>query len=218
VLDSLPSHGSCHPEESCRPPPRPVSSSGFPLAQWSRRDGLPPSLYGHYSASTLLRGSPSLSVASVLSPLWFKPLLAFPLTATARFPRSIQPPRPGSAHLYAGCRSVRKQVSPELIPRSSNHRGFDIVFIFSTRTMVPLRSSSWKSPDPIKLRLFLHRSPPHPLEHSSGRRFESNSCKSVRGALPHQLYSYTKQSALRAACFARGTVRKSTSTRVEAGA
>src|SRR5262249_15256354 len=32
VRDSLPSHGSCHPEESCRPPPQPVSSSRFQLA------------------------------------------------------------------------------------------------------------------------------------------------------------------------------------------
>ena len=38
-----------------------------------------------------------------------------------------------AAHLYAGCRSVRKQVSPELIPRSSDYRGFDIVLYFSTR-------------------------------------------------------------------------------------
>ena len=126
VRDSLPSHGSCHPEESCRPPPQPASSSGFPLAQWSWRDGLPPSLNGHYSASSLLRGSPPLDVASVLSFSWFTPLGSFPLTSTPRFPRSIQPPLPGSAHLYAGCRSVRKQVSPELIPRSSNYRGFDI--------------------------------------------------------------------------------------------
>jgi hypothetical protein len=42
----------------------------------------------------------------------------------------MQPPLPGSAHLYAGCRPVRKQVAPELIPRSSNYRGFDIVRYF----------------------------------------------------------------------------------------
>ena len=61
-----------------------------------------------------------------------------------------------------------------------------------TKTVVPLRSSSWKSPDPIELGLFLLRSPPNSLERSSGRWFESNSCKSVRGALPHRLYSYVK--------------------------
>jgi hypothetical protein len=36
-------------------------------------------------------------------------------------------PLPGSAHPYAGCRSVRKQVPPELIPRSSDDRRFDLV-------------------------------------------------------------------------------------------
>ena len=30
---------------------------------------------------------------------------------------------PLARHLYAGCRSVPKQVSPGLIPRSSNYRG-----------------------------------------------------------------------------------------------
>src|SRR6266567_3121920 len=51
-----------------------------------------------------------------------------------RFPRSVPPPLPGSAHLYAGCHSVRKQVAPEFVPRSSNYRGFDSVLtIFDTR-------------------------------------------------------------------------------------
>lgn len=192
--DSLPSHGSCHPNESCRPPSEPAGSSCFQLAHYGPDvDDPPPSLHGRYSASSLLRGSPPLDVASVLSPSWFTPLVAFPLASTPRFPRSIQPPLPGSAHLYAGCRSVRKQVAPELIPRSSNYHGFDIVLtLFDTKTVVPLRSSSWKSPDPIESGLFLLRSPPHSLEHSSGRWFESYSCKSVRGAYPHQLYSCAK--------------------------
>lgn len=42
----------------------------------------------------------------------------------------MQPPLSGSAHLYAGCRSVRKQVPPELVPESSNYPGFDIVPFF----------------------------------------------------------------------------------------
>ncbi len=104
-----------------------ASSSRFRLAHGRGRDGLPPSLNRHYSASSLLRGSPPLDVASVLSPSWFRPLVTFPLAATPRFPRSAQLPLPGSAHLYAGCRSVRKQVSPELIPRFSDDRGLDIV-------------------------------------------------------------------------------------------
>ena len=121
--------------ESCRPPSKPPGSSCRQLTHYgSDVDDLPPSLHGHYSASLLLRGSPPLSVASVLSPSWFRPLVASPLASTPGFPRSVQSPLPGSAHLYAGCRSVRKQVAPELIPRSSNYRGFDIVLtIFDTR-------------------------------------------------------------------------------------
>lgn len=33
---------------------------------------------------------------------------------------------------HAGCRSVRKQVPPELIPRQSQPRGFDIIYLLST--------------------------------------------------------------------------------------
>jgi len=40
-------------------------------------------------------------------------------------------------HLYAGC-ARRKQVPPELVPQSSNYRGFDIVLVlFDTITVVP---------------------------------------------------------------------------------
>src|SRR4051812_10921531 len=48
------------------------------------------------------------------------------------------------------------------------------------------------SPDPILPGLFLPCSPPLPLGSSSGRWFESCSCKPVRGAVPHQPYSYAK--------------------------
>jgi hypothetical protein len=81
------------------------------------------------------------------------------------------------------------------VPRSSNYRGFDIVSLLSTRqwfTFVPLPGGHLT---PVFLRgLFLHRSPPLPLGSSSGRWFESCSCKPVRGAFPHQPYSYAKPS------------------------
>ena len=136
--------------ESYRPPPEPAGSSCFQLAHYgSSADDPPPSLCGHYSASSLLRGGPPLDAASVLSPWWFNPLAAFPLATTPSFPRSLQQPLPGSAHLYAGCRSARKQAPSELVPRSSNYRGLDIVLVlFDTITVVPFRSSSWKSSDP----------------------------------------------------------------------
>ena len=114
--------------ESCRPPPKPAGSSCCQLALYgSSADDPPPSLHGHYSASSLLRGDPPLDAASVLSPSWFNPLAAFPLATTPSFPRSLRSPLPGSAHLYAGCRSARKQAPSELVPRSSNYRGLDIV-------------------------------------------------------------------------------------------
>jgi len=94
--------------ESCRPPPEPAGSSCFQLAHCcSSADDPPPSLHGHYSVSSLLRGGPPFDVASVLSLSWFNPLAAFPLTTTPSFPSSLRSPLPGSAHLYAGCRSAR---------------------------------------------------------------------------------------------------------------
>jgi hypothetical protein len=42
---------------------------------------------------------------------------------------SMQPPLPGSARLYAGGRSVRRQVSPELVSESSNYSGYDIIWL-----------------------------------------------------------------------------------------
>jgi hypothetical protein len=136
--------------ESCRPPPKPAGSSCCQLTHYGfSADDPPPSLHGHYSASSLLRGGPSLDAAFVLSRSWFNPLAAFPLATTPSFPRSLQSPLPGSAHLYAGCRSARKQAPSELIPRSFNYRGFDIVLtLFDTITVVPFRSSSWKSSEP----------------------------------------------------------------------
>src|ERR1700686_4247987 len=53
-------------------------------------DDLPPLLHGHSPASSLLRGSPPLSGASVLSASRLEPLAPFPLPSPARFSRSIQ--------------------------------------------------------------------------------------------------------------------------------
>src|SRR6202047_215016 len=53
-------------------------------------DDPPPSLHEHYPASSLLRGSPPLSGASVLSASWLEPLAPFPLASPARFSRSVQ--------------------------------------------------------------------------------------------------------------------------------
>ena len=50
------------------------------------------SLHGHYPASTLLRGSPPLSGASVLSASRLEALVPFPLASLARFSSSVQEP------------------------------------------------------------------------------------------------------------------------------
>src|ERR1700688_3506814 len=53
-------------------------------------DDLPTWLHEHYPASSLLRGSPPLSGASVLSASRLEPLAPFSLASPARFSRSVQ--------------------------------------------------------------------------------------------------------------------------------
>src|SRR6266851_5232014 len=75
---------------------------------------LPTSLHGHYPASSLLRSSPPLSGASVLSASRLEPLAPFPLASPCRFSRSIQEPGRGSRRLHAGCRLGRLRHPPSL--------------------------------------------------------------------------------------------------------
>src|SRR5215471_17669055 len=89
-------------------------------------DGLLPSLHGHYPASSLLRGSPPLTGASVLSASRLAPLVPFPLASPCRFSRSVQEPGRASRRLHAGCRSGSLRASPELIPEEGSPPGFDI--------------------------------------------------------------------------------------------
>jgi hypothetical protein len=76
--------------------------------------------------SSLLRGSPPLSDASVLSASRWEPLAPFPLASSARFSRSVPEPDRASRCLYAGCRSVGIRTSSELVPQEGSPRGFDI--------------------------------------------------------------------------------------------
>ena len=65
--------------EGCRLPPRPVGSSCCQLTRIDLNAGrLPPSLHGNYPASSLLRSSPPLACASVLSASRFSRLCLFP--------------------------------------------------------------------------------------------------------------------------------------------
>src|SRR6202795_1949412 len=85
-------------------------------------------LHGRYPASTLLRGSPPLSGASVLSASQLAPLVPFRLASPARFSRSIRQPDRASRCLHAGCRSVGIRTSTELIPEDGSAPGFDITY------------------------------------------------------------------------------------------
>jgi hypothetical protein len=84
----------------------------------SSGDDLPPSLHGHYPASTLLRSSPPLSGASVLLASRLSPLEPFPLASPCRFSRSIQEPDRNSRHLHAGYRLGCLRHPPSLSRRS----------------------------------------------------------------------------------------------------
>src|SRR5260370_42208830 len=94
-------------------------------------NALPPSLHGHYPASSLLRGSSPLSGASVLSASRLEPLAPFPLASPARFSRSVQVDhrhcRPAANETVLG---LRRAVGTEVVhwlgaisPRTSWTRG-----------------------------------------------------------------------------------------------
>jgi len=74
--EPLDSSGSCHRAKAAAFH-RLSGSSRYRLTR-SYGDDLPPSLHGHCPASSLLRGSPPLSGASVLSASRLEPLAPFP--------------------------------------------------------------------------------------------------------------------------------------------
>src|SRR6476660_10027067 len=70
------------------------------------------SLWVGKAGGELLRGSPPLSGASVLSASRLEPLVPFPLASPARFSRSVQEPDCASRRLHAGCRVGSLRTSP----------------------------------------------------------------------------------------------------------
>ena len=77
-----------------------------------------PLLGPRYQASSLLRVVPPLCTVSVLSPLWLRPLVTFPVVAFAtpqydRFPCSTHLPALSSCHLYAGHRLIGNRPPPD---------------------------------------------------------------------------------------------------------
>src|SRR6266436_4476496 len=110
--EPLDSSGSCHRAKAAAF--HRLSGSSRCRLTRSHGDDLPPSLHGHYPASSLLRGSPPLSGASVLSASRLEPLAPFPLASPARFSRSIQEPGRDSAPPTCRMPLEQSQASPKL--------------------------------------------------------------------------------------------------------
>src|SRR5208337_2843128 len=121
------------------------------------------------------------------------PLELLPWHRGDRFPRSTKEPDPGSRRLQAGRRSGR---ASGLRPNSSQgplpspwfrHRPVN----FGTSSAVRLRSSLRISPDGIKSRLFLRRSPPPLLTAAARSGLKPAPDRRLRGACPHLFCSST---------------------------
>ncbi len=98
---------------------------------------------------------------------------------------------------HAGGHSAPKQVSSELVPQSFPPRGFGHhLTIFDNSIVVPLRSSSCQSPDPIIAGPFPYVLTTMAFDHSRQRWFETNSCKPVPRGPP----SSAKQLRTRRPC------------------
>src|SRR6516164_5073988 len=76
-LDTLASSGSCHRTKAAASR-RELELLRLPVGSLPTSVTCPPSLHGHYPASSLLRSSPPLPAASVLSASQFRCLYLFP--------------------------------------------------------------------------------------------------------------------------------------------
>ena len=120
----------------------------------------------------------------------------------SRFPRAVPPPPTGSGHLHAGCRAVRQQAPPELIPPSrlpavltSSRRVRHVLSGFPGGPL-PVGHLPWFSPG-----LVLLRSPPWLLTTAAGGGLDPAPARRFRGASPHRLYRYALRRPLFGAVF-----------------
>ena len=98
----------------------------------------------------------------------------------------------------AGCRSARRQVSSELLPQQLPLRGFGHRLItFDTSAVVPLRSSSCPSPDPVTSEPFPSAFTTVAFARSRRRWFGTCSCKPVPRGLPSSVKQLRTSSAFR---------------------
>src|ERR1700730_5984869 len=124
-LDTLASSGSCHRTKAAAFR-RELELLLLPVGSLPTSGTCPLRSTGITAPSLLIRSSPPLAGASVLSASRLEPLVLFPLPSPARFSRSARKPSRGSRRLYAGCRSGGLMLSPELIPGDGSTPGSDI--------------------------------------------------------------------------------------------
>src|ERR1700730_13190269 len=89
MTEPIPSHPRRPPHEGCRLPLN-IGFLPLPVDPISKAMTHPLRSTVGKAGGELLRGSPPLSGASVLSASRWEPLVPFPLTSPARFSRSIQ--------------------------------------------------------------------------------------------------------------------------------
>jgi hypothetical protein len=155
VRETLASYGSCHPPKAAASHRNPWA---HPVSRWltgpDAGDPLP-SLHGHYPTSSLLRRSPPLADASVLSTSWFSHLCLFPSHRRSGSCSSTREPASDSRRLYAGCYPPSNQVADGLVPEDRAAPGFSNFYTaFDATSTVHLRSSLGCSPARIFLRTF----------------------------------------------------------------
>jgi hypothetical protein len=108
--------------------------------------------------------------------------------------------RQAQATSRAGRHSARKQVSSELLPQQLTLRGFGHrLNTFDTSSVIPLRSSSCLSPDPVISEPFPSAFTTVAFGQSRRRWFGVCSCKPTPRGLPSSVKQLRTSSALTAA-------------------
>jgi hypothetical protein len=144
----------------------------------------PPSLHGHYSASSVLRGSPPLTGASVLSASRFCRLRLFP---SHRQPGS-QVPYESPDEIHAACTPDTAWPVSRFPPCSSQGRYTPWfrchLTNFDASSTVRLHSSLSSLHDVVKPRLLTETFTTAAFDRSSFRQFGASSYKAAPKGLP----------------------------------
>ena len=127
------------------------------------------------------------------------PLVASPFSIEVQVPTfRLTASWQAQATSHAGCRSARRQVSSELLPRQLPLRGFGHrLDTFDTSSVIPLRSSSCLSPDPVISEPFPSALTTVAFGQSRRRWFGVCSCKPTPRGLPSSVKQLRTSSAFR---------------------